>query len=136
MLPGIDCDATLAHSLPIRPVAAVRNRERAGDVGPVQEDMERAAIRRVGDARVEIVRASADIDGVLHPFAGLGVADVITAAGVGGGFDVNAVVGAECAAEVLRFGVVVSHAFATLIEVLGLHHDQSAKRRRRRWGRG
>jgi hypothetical protein len=54
-----------------------------------------------GDAEVELVDAGVgDVDGVIEPLARLYVAEVVSAAGVGGGLNIDPNVGAILSAEV------------------------------------
>src|SRR5437868_5429175 len=60
------------------------------------------------------------IDCVFDPLAGIRPADEISAAGVGGGFDVHAFAGAVCAAVVGDVEVVISNPFAAGVEIFEL----------------
>ena len=93
-----------------------------------------------GDAEIERVGAGGcDSEGVVEPFTGLGPADVVAAAGVGGGLDVDAG-GAVDVAEVGFVDVVIGDAFDAAVEVFGLDGESSEEWCRRRgcwrgWGR-
>ena len=76
-----------------------------------------------GDAEAEVVVAGGDVEGVFEPLAGLDEADVVAAAGVGGGFDVDAFGFAIGTAQIGFVGVVIGDAFAAEVVILGLDGD-------------
>src|SRR5207302_6757959 len=66
-----------------------------------------------------------DVDGVVEPFAGVGGPDEVSAAGVGGGADVDAVV-AKLSAVICGGGVVVGDAFPPVVVLLKLDRARDA----------
>src|SRR5690606_3087280 len=93
----------------------------AGEVGAGHPDAHRAGGVGRGDAEVERVAAGVgDVGRVVEPLAGDHPAEIKTAAGVGGTFDVHALGGAVAVARVGGGVVVVGDALATGVEVLGL----------------
>src|SRR2546423_762267 len=84
---------------------------------------------RRGDGDV-VLAVGGDVYGIGEPLAGLEVVDRIAAAArLGGGDDVNVLGGAELAvAEVALGEIVISDAFATLIEVARLERGGPPRR--------
>src|SRR5205823_96871 len=92
---GGEVDARLEDIGERVPGGGVGDLERAGFINAVDLGVKSSAERFAGGAKIEGVRAGLlDVDGVFEPFAGLGEADVEAAAGVAGGFDVDAFGGA------------------------------------------
>ena len=90
----------------------------AGAVGDVQAVGDPAGR---GQPQADGVGAGGgDVDGVLEPLPGRGPAQVVAAAGVGGGFQVHAV-GAVAVGGAVDRGDVVGHALPAGVVVLRLH---------------
>src|SRR5205823_9340882 len=85
-------------------------------------DVEEAAARQGREPRVEFVGArGGDVDRVFEPFAGVGKADEVAAAGVGGGLEVDGGGAIGRAAFVGGSRVVKGDAFAAVVEIFGLN---------------
>ena len=69
-----------------------------------------------------------DVDGVLEPLPGGGPAEVVPAAGVGGGFQVDAV-GAVAVGGAVDRGDVVGHALPAGVVVSRLYRARNRRRR-------
>src|SRR5690606_25323654 len=138
---GFERNSGNGDRLPVLPVAGVRDLDRGGNILAVDRDFESAPAVNRGDAEAEIVVAGGgDFDGVLEPFAGFDVADVESAAGVGGVFDIDLIREPELAALIEVDGIVVGDAGSAMVEAFGF--DFSRNRGGRAavgtfgWGRG
>jgi len=75
----------------------------------------------VGDPEGDLIGAAGgDVDGVLGVLAHAVPADVVAAAGVGAGLDIDAVRGAVLTALVRGFGVMVGQTLAAVVVVFRL----------------
>src|SRR6266581_6951971 len=120
MLSRGEAEVVYGQSPPGLPAAAVGIGHRAGFVHAIKLHVKSAAIPAGSDADLESVTAIRQgVDGVPQPFAGGSPADIESAARIGRGFNVHR--GAsKLAAIIRRVGVVISHAFAAIVEVLRL----------------
>ena len=120
MLARGQVDRGFGQRLPGLESAGVGDGQRAGDVDAVDLGVEGSVAAGGGEAEVEVVGAGVgNGDGVLEPLRGFDVADVVSAAGVGGGLDVDALGESVGAAVVFTIDVVIGDAFAAVVEVFG-----------------
>src|SRR4051812_944695 len=113
-------DGRLRDRLPRLPPASAGDGDRAGEVLPVDLQVELPARAVGGDAEVEVVVAGrGDVDRVRQPFARARPPEVVPAAGVDGGLQIDAG-GPIRAAEIGGVDVVVGDALAAVVEVLRL----------------
>jgi len=109
--------------VPALPAAGIGNGNGAGDVGAADLDVERSARARGGDAHLEHVVARGHVRRVREPFTGRGPADVI--ASTDGLFRIDAFLEAAGAAPIGGVAIVVTDAFAAVVEILGLERPGS-----------
>src|ERR1041384_3768432 len=85
------------------------------------------AVWRSNAEKQPIEAGRSDVDGIIQPFAGARESDVVTAAGIGTGFDVHTF-RAILAALIHRIGIGIGQFLSALIEVFRL--DQAREGRR------
>src|SRR2546421_4388436 len=109
------------NGLPLPPPAGAGDGDRTGGVDTVELDVEEAAAGQGGESCVEAIGpCRGDVDRVIEPFAGMGEADEVAAAGVGGALEIDGGGAVRRAAFVGGSRVVESDAFAAVVEIFRL----------------
>src|SRR5687767_14715715 len=84
--------------------------------------MERTVTTARSHANLDsIIARGIHVDGVLEIFVRIDPTDVVSAAGITGGFDINTIGSTVYGTVIGHIGIIVSHALTTDVKILGLN---------------